>query len=114
MTKRELEAEVGRLRNEVAFLRSQQVAHVCPQWPVNLTWPYPPPAQPQCTCGTSVRCMRHFPSDWGHNIWVNAGCAAGVQQTYVVEPSGLPLTFWSDTAGWAGGIAQTFTVNVPA
>jgi hypothetical protein len=82
MTKRELEAEVERLRDEVATLRAQKIAHVCvpPQVPAVP----PPPAQ--CTCGTSLRCQQHFPSGWDHSIWVTAypaiGCAAGVPQVY--------------------------------
>jgi hypothetical protein len=66
MTKRELETQVAALRAEVAGLRAEvqrqeflRLGHVCVL-----------PAGPQCTCGTSLRCMRHFPSDF-HGISIS-------------------------------------------
>ena len=103
MTKRELAAEVERLRTEVALLREVQAAHVCPSL--------------ACTCGSTAMptaCPRHG------TVWINnpvnlCGAAAGVPTTYILEPSNLPLTFWQN-AGCAGaaGVPQIMTFNVPA
>lgn len=114
MTKRELEAEVERLRAELVAVRAQQAAHVC--------------ISPSCTClGTALpsRCPVHSwqgngwvsPPNWG---WQNNVCAGAAGYNPV-------LTFpWNNgaaqpyisidmaPAGCAAGAApqlQTFMVN---
>jgi len=77
-----LRAEVEALRAEVALLRSQQAAHVCPSWP-----------SPQCTCGTTARCMKHNPADWG-NVWISA-------QNYCAGAAPVNTSYWLHTAGAA-------------
>jgi len=86
-----LRAEVEALRTEVALLRSQQAAHVCPTWPQG-AWVWPAPG-PQCSCGTSLRCMKHYPADWG-NVWISA-------QNYCAGAAPVNTSYWLHTAGAA-------------
>jgi hypothetical protein len=111
MTKRELEAEVERLRDEVAFLRAQQAAHVCaqPQMPV-----FPAPG---CTCGTSMGCQAHpypKPTIFCRPYQSTFG-AAGVPQTVMVKPGQeYTVTGMFLAAGCAAAAPQILTFNVPA
>ena len=107
-TKRQLEAEVERLRGEVALLRAQQAAHVC-------MLSYGPSARgPQCTCGTTVRCLKHFAADWTGWIYAGNVCAgaAGVPQTLAIKSG--DFTWLNPAAAGAAGVPQVFTFNVPA
>ena len=114
-----LRAEVEALRAEVALLRSQQAAHVCPSWPQPAgggVWPTP---SPQCSCGTSLRCMKHNPADWG-NVWISTqnACAgaAPVLQTYIMNTTCANPSMIQAFAntGCAAGVPSVLTLNIPA
>ena len=99
---------------EIALLKAGQIS-----WPAGLTWPYLP-AVPQCTCGTSARCMKHYPADWG-TIWVSAqnnGCAgaAPVPQTFVIDTTAAQPWQWPSQTfvGAAAGCAPVQTFMLPA
>jgi hypothetical protein len=113
-------AEIAALRERVKDLEAEVAAlRTIPWWQrtgggMACGWPQ---AAPQCSCGTSRRCMKHYPSDWS-TIWVNSQntCgAAPVPQVITVNPPDGPLTFTRDFINVAAGCAapaQTFTVNV--
>lgn len=85
----ELRAEVETLKAEVAFLRTQQAAHVCPSWPQSgggNVWPGP------------IR-------------WTNVcGGAAGMPQTQFVDTTCATTLTVTPAIGAAAGCAppQTF------
>lgn len=117
-------AEIAALRKQVEALQAEVAAlRAVPWWQqqgggVAYGWPQP---AAQCTCGTSARCMKHFPADWV-TIWVTpqnvcAG-AAPVPQILTFNNAGcatptmfeIPVT----TFGAAGCAPQGQTFMVPA
>jgi hypothetical protein len=99
----ELRAEVEALKAEVAFLRTQQAAHVCPSWP-----------QPAIGGGVYVGDVPPLPG-YGYTAMPNiCGAAAGVGQTQFMDTACATTTTVTPVLGAAAGCApqpQIFTLG---